>query len=140
MQYQVPQFIYRDPKIVGSLTFKQFLYIAAAGLVCFVLYFLLAKTNFLLFLFICACAVLASLFLAFGKMNGRSIPTAFANVFSFAFSKKIYLWKKKETPLTIVLRETAAKKVERKKEFETSLKIAEKSRLRSLSTEIETKK
>jgi len=140
MQYQVPQFIYRDPKIVGPLTFKQFMYIAGAGLVCFLLYFILAKRSFLLFLFLCLVVVFSSLFLAFGQVGGRSIPTASANFFAYTFSNKLYLWKKKETPLTIVMQKTPAE--EKKKqgtEFSPSLKIAEKSRLKSLSSEIETR-
>jgi hypothetical protein len=141
MQYQVPQFIYRDPKIVGPLTFKQFIYVAGAGFICFILYFVLAKKSFLLFLFLSLVAVFTSLFLAFGQVGGRSIPTAFANFFSYTFSNKIYLWKKKETPLTIVMQKTPPEeKKEEKPEFSPMLKIAEKSRLRSLSTEIETKR
>ena len=41
MQFQVPQFIETEDKIVGPLTLRQFLYIGAAGLLSFLLFFVL---------------------------------------------------------------------------------------------------
>jgi len=40
MQYQVPQFIEVEDRIIGPLTLKQFLYLAFAGAILFVLWFL----------------------------------------------------------------------------------------------------
>ncbi len=140
MQYQLPQFIYRDPKIVGPLTFKQFLYVGGAGLVAFVLYLILGKRSFLLFIFLAGSVFVGSLFLAFGQVSGRSVPATINNFLFYSFSKKLYLWKKKETQFKIVLHETPELKNKRKDSFEPSLRIAEKSRLKGLSTEIETKK
>ena len=41
MQYQLPQFIDIEDKIVGPLTFKQFIYIAGGAGICFIAYRLL---------------------------------------------------------------------------------------------------
>ena len=38
MEYQVPQFIEVEDKIVGPLTLKQFIYIAGAGGLCVVFF------------------------------------------------------------------------------------------------------
>ena len=41
MQFQVPQFIEIEDKIFGPLTFKQFIYLAGGGGLCFLLYTIL---------------------------------------------------------------------------------------------------
>jgi hypothetical protein len=48
MQFQVPQFIETEDKIIGPLTLKQFFYVAAAALVSFSLFFVLATWLWLL--------------------------------------------------------------------------------------------
>jgi hypothetical protein len=74
--------------------------------------------------------------LAFLKIGGQDLLTIFKNFLKFNLGSKIYIWKKKETPITVF------KKVEIKKELkegELPLKIAEKSQLRKIRTEIEVK-
>ena len=39
MQFQVPQFIDVENKIIGPLSLRQFLYLAGAGLISFMLFF-----------------------------------------------------------------------------------------------------
>jgi len=137
MQFQVPQFIERESKIVGPLTFRQFLYLGVAGVVLFFLYFYLAAKS--LFLFILVTIVLVSLALAFAflKIGGQSLPTVLLNFFNFSFSSKIYLWRKKVIPPKIITKEKKLHIKEVSKE--TTLKIAEKSQLKKLSTQIETR-
>ena len=137
MQFQVPQFIERESKIVGPLTFRQFLYLGVAGVVLFFLYFYLAAKS--LFLFILVTIVLVSLALAFAflKIGGQSLPTVLLNFFNFSFSSKIYLWKKKAISPKIIKKEEKLKKEE--PSGEPILKVAEKSQLKKLSTQIETR-
>lgn len=139
MQFQVPQFIYRESKIVGPLTFKQFGYIGSAGAICFILYFVLAGRSFFLFFLISAVLIISALLLAFGQYGGRSLPTALTHFVGFLFSKKLYLWKKKDVPVKILMKRAPPKRGEEEIEETSPLKIAEKSRLKDLSTQIETR-
>jgi hypothetical protein len=136
MQFQVPQFIEREAKIVGPLTFKQFLYLGAAGAVLFFLYFYLATRS--LFAFVLTTITLVSLALAFAflKIGGQPLPTVLLNFFNFSFSSKIYLWKKKVIPPKIITKEKKPPAEEVSQE--ATLKIAEKSQLKKLATQIET--
>jgi len=136
MQYTVPQFIEHEAKIIGPLTFKQFIFIGAAGAVCFVLYFSIAKINFFLFLILSIIILGVGAALALLKIGGQGLPTILTNFLRFSLGSKIYIWKEKGTPITIF------KKVEIKKEVkkeELPLKIAEKSQLKKIRNEIEMK-
>lgn len=138
MRFTVPQFIEHEAKIVGPLTFKQFVYIGFAGAICFILYFSLGKTNFFLFLLLAMVLMSTAIGLAFLKIGGRSLPTILGSFLKFSFSSKMYLWKKKEAPIIIFKKVKKPKKEEKKEEEELPLKIAEKSLLKKLSTKIET--
>ncbi len=140
MRFTIPQFIEYEARIVGPFTFRQFIFVGIAGAICFVLYFSLGKTNFLLFLLLTTILMLGALALAFVKISGRGLPTILANFLRFSFAPKIYIWRKKETPLTIFKRSAESSPIKAtEEEEELPLKIAEKSQLKKLRTEIETK-
>src|SRR3989344_134297 len=137
MQFTVPQFIEHEAKIIWFFTFKQFIFIGLAVAISIIFFFTLGKKNFTLFALIAISLTGLALALAFLKIGGRSITTVLKNSFFFLLAPKIYLWKKKETaPKFIRITKTAAKKEEEKTH---SLKFAEKSRLKKLSTKIETR-
>ena len=138
MRFTVPQFIEMEPKIIGPLTFKQFVFVGIAGAVCFLLYFSIGKTNFFLFLLISIVLVLGSLALAFLKIGGRSLPTILGNSLKFLISPKLYIWQKREFKIEVFKKEEKIKKVEEKTE-KLPLKIAKDSRLKKLRTEVEIK-
>lgn len=94
-QYIVPQFIEHEPKVVGPLTFRQFLYLAVSGGFILFFYFSLAKENFFFFLLLSFTSLAIGSALAFLKVNGRSLPIFIGNFFKFNLSQKIYTWKKK---------------------------------------------
>jgi hypothetical protein len=133
-QFTVPQFIEHEAKIIGPFTFKQFVYVGIAGAICFFLYFTLAKTSLFLFILISGLIIAAALALAFLKSNGRSLPTVIKNFFVFSLSPKIYLWRKKN----ILPPKIIAKPMEIIEEKEATITIAGKSRLKDLSTHVET--
>ena len=54
----------------------------------------------------------------------------------FTFTPRIYIWKKKEVPVTVIKREV---KIQNQKDEELPLKIAEGSQLKKLRTQIESK-
>ncbi len=133
MEYIVPQFIEREPKIVGSFTFKQFIYIGIAVGLSIFLYFLV---PFFLFLIIAIILLGTAFILALLKIGGAPLPTVIKNFLIFLTRPRIYLWRRKVIPPKVL------KKVEKPKEEvkeESILKITEKSHLRKLSTFLETK-
>ncbi len=135
MRFTVPQFIEYETKIVGPFTFKQFVYVGLAGAVCFVLYF---TVSFSLFLISCFLLGAGALSLAFLKIGGRSLPVFLGNFLRFTLTPKMYIWRKKEQA-AMVFKKERVKKSEEKTEEELPLKIAEKSRLKKLKTQIEIK-
>jgi len=91
-QFQIPQFIETEPKIVGPLTLRQFIYIGVAGLLIFMLFFVL-KTFFW---FIAAAFIGAiTLAFAFGKYNGQRLTVVFKNALFYLWQPKLYLWQRK---------------------------------------------
>jgi hypothetical protein len=135
MDFTVPQFIDREPKLMGPFTFKQFLYLAVPGAIAFVLRFIIGKNNFPLFIIITVILFGIGLALGFVKIKGYTLPVFFKNFFFFSVGPKIFLWRKK----VIAPRFQKAVKME-KVEEEASLRISERSHLQQLSTHVETKK
>jgi len=133
MRFTVPQFIEHEAKIVGPLTFKQFIFIGMAGAVGFILYF---TAPFYIFLIACLILGGGAVALAFLKIGGRDLPTVLGNSLKFLISPKMYIWRKKEAPVRGFKKEEIKKEVP---EEGLPLKIAEKSQLKKLRTQIETK-
>ncbi|MDP1629319.1 MAG: PrgI family protein [bacterium] len=100
MQYQVPQFIEIEDKIIGPLTLKQFLYLAGPAVISFILFFALSFGIWLLLTIILGVLGLS---LAFVKINGRPFINFLLSVFWYYFKPKIFIWKKAEpaSPETI---------------------------------------
>jgi len=96
-QYQVPQFIEVEDRIIGSLTLKQFLYLAFAGAILFVLWFLF---NFYIWIIVALpIAVLAAAF-AFLKINDRPFVYFFLAIVKYFTKPKLYIFSSapKEAP------------------------------------------
>lgn len=93
MQFQVPQFIETEDKIVGPLTLRQFLYIGAAGLLSFLLFFVLK--IWLWFMITAVFGTLASA-LAFIKYNGRPMHVIILSALKYLWQPRFYLWKRTE--------------------------------------------
>jgi len=132
-QFTVPKFIEHKPKIVGPLTFKQFIFIGIAGAICFILYF---TAPFFIFLLGSVIALTIGAALAFLKSGGRSLPIILKNFLVFSLTSKMYLWKKRGgLPPKIIEKKEVLEETE---EIPTP-RVVGKSRLKNLSKEIETK-
>lgn len=70
MQFQVPQYIEVEDKVVGPLTITQFLYLASAFLFAFIAYFFLVPW---LWIFVSGIAGLCAAALAFARYHGRPL-------------------------------------------------------------------
>ncbi len=97
-QFQVPQFIETEPKIVGPLTLKQFAYIGVAGLLSFFMFFTLRLELWLIITVI--MGLIASAF-AFLKYNGRPFEVFFLNAAMYIWRPKLYLWQRKDVKPTM---------------------------------------
>jgi len=140
MRFQVPQFIEEETKIAGPLTFKQFALMGAAGVAVVILYAAFGKTNFLAFIFISALLVIGVFALAFIRISGRSLPLVLGNFFIYSFSSRIYLWKKKSITPRIIWKKLEDKKVPINLEPTQELKTDQRSRLKRVSSIVETKR
>jgi hypothetical protein len=94
-QYPVPQFIEQEGKIAFFLSFSQFFYMAGAGLICFVFYYILPTVLFIPLAFIVFAVAIG---LAFVKINGSPLLNLVMSSFGFAVGGKNYVWKKAESP------------------------------------------
>lgn len=91
MQFQVPQFIETESKIVGPLTLRQFIFIAiGAGMGVFALYF------FNLFFAVIFIGIVgsATMALAFVKINGRPLMSILKSAFGYYWTPRLYIWQK----------------------------------------------
>jgi len=91
-QFQVPQFIEHEARLIGPFTVKQTALLAGVGAILFVLWFVLEKWLF--FLLGVPIALLA-LLLGFMKINGRPLLDFFTSFFSFFISPQLYIWQKR---------------------------------------------
>ena len=101
MEYQVPQFIEVEDKIIGPFTLKQFIYLAGGGGLCAIL--LLYLPLFLGILLSIPVAALAGA-LAFSKVNNKSFVEMLEAGFKYYTAGRLYLWKKepKAAPKQVV--------------------------------------
>lgn len=96
MQYQVPQFIEIEDKIFGPLTFKQFVYVAGGGGMCYLLYRFIPMPFSLLLVIPLG---IFSVALAFYKVNNRPFLDAVQSAVKYFLGYKIYKWRKRERPM-----------------------------------------
>jgi hypothetical protein len=90
MQYQVPQFIETEDKIVGPFSLKQFAYVGVAAFLSAMCYFLLQTWLFAIAALILIGGALA---LSFIKVNGRSLSQIGLSAFNFYWKPQLYVWK-----------------------------------------------
>ena len=90
MQYQVPQFIDTEDKLVGPFSLRQFMYIGAAGMVSAICYFFLQTW---LFVIVAIISLGGAGVLAFLKINGRPLIKVITSAFSFYWKPQVYIWK-----------------------------------------------
>lgn len=92
MQFNVPQFIEIEDKLIGPLTLKQFLYLLGGGGLLFILWYVL---TFGLFIIIAIPIGIFFILLAFYKVNGRPFINLIGAGIVYLTKPRLYLWKKK---------------------------------------------
>ena len=134
-QFQVPQFITVEDRVIGPFTAKQFLYLAGgAGVI-------IASRLFLPAFFsvpVSAAAGAFAIALAYLKIKGQPFPTIVKNAFLFAFRPRLYVWRHEKqkgktgptphTPAESTLRATPKLSESRLADLAWSLNIKDKFR------------
>lgn len=138
-EYQVPQFIEHEAKIVGPLTFRQFIYVGSGATILFILFFTIGEKSFFLFFIIAALIGGFALALAFVKVGGRSFGSALFSMIGFFSSPRIFIWQKTQSKIPIIPPLPAQSQPEEGVPEKSPLTFAERSRLKSLSWKVETK-
>lgn len=134
MQYLVPKFIGREPKLVGPLRFKQLLFLGGGGLLIFVLYFFLPRSAFWITTIIIMIIVASFAFL---RPNNRPLSVFVKNIFQYIVGPKTYLWKRKKIALPVATTsEKLSPKIQEEKQ-KSILAIAPVSRLSRLKNKLD---
>jgi len=91
MQFNIPQFIDVEDRIVGPLTFKQLLYFGSAGVLIFFIWYFFKLWVFVIVGIPIGTIAIA---LAFLKINGRPFIVFLFSFFSYLRKPKMYVWRK----------------------------------------------
>jgi len=90
MQFQVPQFIDTEDKVVGPFSLRQFMYIGIAGFISAIFYFFVQTWLFVIMSII--CLGLAGV-ISFVKINGQPVIKIITAAFNYYWKPQIYVWK-----------------------------------------------
>ena len=102
MRYQIPQFIEIEDKIFGPLTIKQFIYLAGAAGLSYLIYSV--ASPFLPFWIVVVLMVpIAALgvALAFYKVNEKPFLNVIESAVKYYIGSKLYIWKKEDKKVVI---------------------------------------
>ncbi len=91
MQFKVPQFLEIEDKIFGPFTFRQFIYLAGGGGMCFVVYRLLGLFWGFIPLVILIALTVA---LTFYRPNNKPFVDMLEASIKYFMQSKLYIWKK----------------------------------------------
>jgi hypothetical protein len=127
MRFEVPQFIEIEDKIVGPLTWRQFIYIAG-GIGLIVSLYLYAPFMVFVFFGLPIGALAASL--SFQKVNNRPFSLFLEAGFQYFTKHKLYLWKR-DTMQSVIDKEV------READVAKTLPFTNKNTLTSLSKKLE---
>lgn len=134
MQYQVPQFIDIEDRIVGPLTLKQFLYLAFAGAILFVTWFLF---NLYVWVIVAVPIIVTALAFAFLKINDRPFLYFFLSIINFYIKPRLYIFSTK--PREKIKSETKISPEPTPVEISSDKEIS-RSKLKELALNLDTRK
>jgi|GEM_PF-302402 len=105
MQFEVPQFIEIEDKIIGPLTWRQFIYLAGGGGILIILYL---TVPFIFIIIIGLPFMALAVALAFHKVNNRPLSIFLESSINYLTKTKLYLWKREEAQAIIEKTETVS--------------------------------
>lgn len=137
MRFQVPQFIERESRVIGPLTFRQFGYLGVAGAVAFFFYF---TAPFMVFLVVALVMGALGMAFAFVKVGPRTFPEFLASVLQFGFGTKTYMWRKGKETKRPSSQQTDYVQPPEGEAPKAKPTLVKESRIHDLALKIETKK
>ncbi|MCF7816062.1 MAG: PrgI family protein [Candidatus Pacebacteria bacterium] len=93
MRFEVPQFIEIEDKIIGPLTWRQFIYLAGGAGTLIVLYISL---PFIFFVMFGVPLGVLSASLAFHRINNRPFSIFLESFINYTTKSKLYFWRKEQ--------------------------------------------
>jgi hypothetical protein len=93
MRFKVPQFLDIEDKIFGPFTFRQFVYLAGGGGICYVLF---QALGFLLGLIPIIIVGSFALMLAFYRPNNKPFIDLVEASFKYLIQSKLYIWQQRK--------------------------------------------
>ncbi len=139
MQYPVPQFIERESRIVGPLSFKQAIFLGVAGGLSLVVWLLLPTAVAMVLICLIAAAAVA---LSFWKPHGRPLAEVIVSAFRHFISARQYLWQRQSAEdlpiITSGTEKTGPVKAD-PADHQALMELSPRSRLEKLKNRIETK-
>jgi len=137
-QFETPQFIDREAKVIGPLTFKRAGYLGVPLIGIFLLWFVVAADNLIIFVALSILLEGVGVTLAFVKLEGKSIPQVMINALFFFMRPRTYVWKRGNTKFNFKKEEyinplTGGKSIPKDQ-------LIRKSRVADLAVKVQTKK
>ena len=136
MQFKVPQNIDLEDKIFGPLTLKQFIYLAGAGGVLFIL---LKIFPVFIAIFLAIPAVALAVALAFYKINRRPFVLVLESAFKYLLSNRLYIWKSKDTKQVTAEKDRGDGTISDKREGEVGIPELSSNRLKDIAWSLDIK-
>lgn len=93
MQFKVPQFLDIEDKIFGPFTFRQFVYLAGGGGLCYIIFKLL---GFLLSVIPVLAVAGFVLSLAFYRPNNKPLINMIEAGIKYYLQSKLYIWQRRK--------------------------------------------
>ena len=112
LQYNIPQFIDSEDKIIGPVTITQFASLIIGTVVLVFVYLL--TPNTLIFAIIGTPIGAITIAFAFAKINGQGLATFLTNVITYVQRPSIYLWSREIISQKPIIKAPAEKKKHRK--------------------------
>ncbi|MDO8676280.1 MAG: PrgI family protein [Candidatus Azambacteria bacterium] len=136
MQYQVPQFVDIEDRIIGPLTLKQFLYLAFGGAILFVTWFVF---KFFIWIIIAIPVVAVASAFAFIKINDRPFVYFFLSFINYYLKPKLYIFSTVPiAPQPITLPEKPSESSSAPQSGATEDKKITRSKLKELALSLDT--
>jgi hypothetical protein len=98
MQFQVPQFIDTEDKIVGPLSLRQFAYVGVAAILSAIFYFFVQVWLWAIASIFFFGAAIA---LAFVKIEGRPFANVIISALNFYWKPQTYIWQPEKPPMQV---------------------------------------
>lgn len=131
MQFSVPQFIDIKEKIFGPLTLTQFIYLAAGGGFCFLLFQVLELGLFIVVAF---PIVIVAVLLAFYKYNGMPFSDFLVALLKYFKRPRKRVWKR----VVEIVKESQKTRKAKKMDATRIKELPDKSSLQKLSYVLDT--